>query len=84
MRDLTTSDKSLPECLDQLFEAMYGPFPQTIEPSHHRGPEARWEYLAHQPIVLGILRHHLNIMADVFHRVGFAIVASERWAIEMP
>ena len=62
---------------------MYGPFPQTIEPSHCRELEIGPEHLAHQPIILGIQTHHLDIMANVFLQAGFSIVASERGAIKM-
>ena len=59
-------------------------FPQTIEPPHCLGLEARQEHFAHQPVILRIERYHLNIMANMLEQVSFSIVASKRWMIEMP
>lgn len=61
---------------------MYGPFPQSVEPSHRRGPEAGREYLTHQIVISGVQGHHLHIVAHMFHRVGFTIVASKRQSVE--
>ena len=58
--------------------------PQTIEPSHFCGPEAGREHFALQPVILGIERYHLNIMANMLHRVGFAIIRSEWRLTEAP
>ena len=63
---------------------MNGAFPQTIESPYFCGLEAGREHFAHQPIVLGIKRYHLNIMADILHQVGFAIVTGKRQANETP
>ena len=63
---------------------MYGPFLQSLEPSHRRGSEARQEYLTHQTVILGVQGHHLNIATHVFQRVIFAIIASKMGSVEMP
>ena len=59
-------------------------FPQTIEPPHCLGLEARREHFAHQPVIMRIKRCHLNIMANMLQQVSFSIVAGKWWMIEMP
>ena len=56
--------------------------PQPIEPSQGSGPEARWENLAHQRVIMGVQRHHLDIVTDVFYRVSLSIVRIEWRACE--
>ena len=38
------------------------------------------ENTLHRRIIVSMQRHHLDIMADVLHRVRFPIVGIERWA----
>ena len=59
-------------------------FPQTIEPPHCLGLEARREHFAHQPVIMRIKRYHLNIMANMLQQVSFSIVAGKWWMIKTP
>lgn len=62
---------------------MYGPIPQSVEPSHHCGSKARRKYLAHQTVISGVQGHHLQIMAYMLHWISFTIVIGKGQLVEV-
>ena len=83
MRNPTTSDKSGPKGPGKLLKRANWSFLQPIKPSHHHWPQTKWEYLAHQGLILQMNSHSLVKMTDMLHWICPTIIHGKCWLGEL-
>ena len=79
-----THNKMRSKHLSEFFKGINGTCTQTVKPLHRHQPQARWEYLAHQGLVLGVHSHSLIEVANMLHRIYSTIIHGERGLSEPP
>ena len=70
--------------LSEFLKGINGTYTQTIKLPHHHRPQAGWEYLVHQGLILGVHNHSLIKVANMLHRVSSTIIHGEHGLSKPP
>ena len=63
--------------LSEFLKGINGTCTQTIKPPYRYRPQAGWEYLVHQGLVLGVHNHSLIEVANMLHKVCSTVIYGE-------